>query len=82
LAQATRALAETLAGWKDSYPGVVIRPDLVRGHPAQVLSEYSARADLVVIGRHGGLSRPAVGSIQHAVLHHARGPVAIVPSGD
>jgi nucleotide-binding universal stress UspA family protein len=82
LAQATRALEETLADWKDRYPGVVIRPDLVRGHPAQVLSEYSARADLVVIGRHGGSSRPAVGSIQHAVLHHARGPVAIVPSRD
>lgn len=80
LAQATRALEDTLAGWKDSYPGVIVRPDLVRGHPAQVLSEYSARADLVVIGRHGGLSRPTVGSIQHAVLHHARGPVAIVPS--
>ncbi len=83
-AEATRSLGETLAGWKDKYPGVVVRPDVVGGHPAQVLSEYSARADLVVIGRHGGSSggRPAVGSTQHAVLHHARGLVAIVPCGD
>jgi nucleotide-binding universal stress UspA family protein len=82
LAQASHSLGESLAGWKDRYPGVAVRPDVVRAHPAQVLSEYSARADLVVIGRHGGSSRPAVGSIQHAVLHHARGPVAIVPSGN
>ena len=33
----------------------------------------------VVIGRHGS---PGIGSIQHALLDHARGPVAIVPVGD
>ncbi len=83
-ADATRDLGELLVSWRDKYPGVAVRPDVVRGHPAQVLSEYSARADLVVIGRHGGTSgaRPAVGSIQHAVLHHARGPVAVIPSAD
>jgi nucleotide-binding universal stress UspA family protein len=83
-ADATKNLGGTLVAWRDKYPGVTVRPDVVRGHPAQVLSEYSARADLVVIGRHGGSSgaRPTVGSIQHAVLHHARGPVAVIPSGD
>jgi nucleotide-binding universal stress UspA family protein len=83
-AEATRELGEMLVSWRDKYPAVAVRPDVVRGHPAQVLSEYSARADLVVIGRHGGTSgaRPAVGSIQHAVLHHARGPVAVIPSAD
>ena len=50
-------------------------------HPASVLASYSARADLVVIGRHGGpVTGPAVGAIQHSVLHHARGPVAVVPA--
>lgn len=74
------SLTETLTGWRDKYPAVTVRPDVVRGHPAQVLSEYSARADLVVLGRHGGSGAiPAVGSIQHAVLNHARGPIAIVP---
>jgi nucleotide-binding universal stress UspA family protein len=83
-ADATKHLGQTLLTWRDKYPGVTVRPDVVRGHPAQVLSEYSARADLVVIGRHGGSSaaRPTVGSIQHAVLHHARGPVAVIPTGD
>jgi nucleotide-binding universal stress UspA family protein len=84
-ADITRSLAETLAAWRDKYPTVAVRPDVVLGHPAQVLAEYSARADLVIVGRHGGSTgsggRPAIGSIQHAVLNHARGPVAVVPEG-
>lgn len=81
-AEDSNNLRETLSGWHDKYPAVAVRPDVVHGHPAQVLSEYSARADLVVLGRRAGShARPAVGSIQHAVLNHARGPVAIVPEG-
>lgn len=76
----TRSLAEILNGWRDKYPAVTVRPDVVRGHPAQVLAEYSARADLVVIGRHGSGASPSIGSVQHAMLNHARGPVAIVGS--
>jgi len=77
---ATRAISETLEGMRDKYPTVTARPDVVHGHPAQVLAEYSSRADLVVLGRHGGsASTPAIGSIQHAVLNHARGSIAIVP---
>jgi nucleotide-binding universal stress UspA family protein len=72
-------LEETLSGWRDKYPAVTVRPDVVGGHPAQVLAEYSARADLVVIGRRDGYGGPGIGSIQHAVLNHARGPVAVVP---
>ena len=50
-------------------------------HPAHVLASYSARADLVVIGRHDGVGdHPAIGGIQHALLNHASGPVAIVPA--
>ncbi len=47
-------------------------------HPARVLAAYAGRADLVVVGRHGG-GPPAIGGIQHAVLSHAHGPIAIVP---
>jgi len=76
----TRTLEETLQEWRDKYPAVAVRPDVVHGHPAQVLAEYSARADLVVLGRHGKSGViPAIGSKQHAVLNHARGSVAIVP---
>jgi nucleotide-binding universal stress UspA family protein len=80
-AEAASVLAGALAGWQEKYPDVRVRHDLVRGHPAWVLASYSARADLVVIGRHArtGAGSPGVGSIQHALLGHAHGPVAIVP---
>jgi nucleotide-binding universal stress UspA family protein len=79
-AEADRNLAEALEPWRDKYPAVPVRQDVVHDHPARVLACYSRRADLVVIGRHDGGAGPAVGGIQHAVLSHSRGPVAIVPS--
>jgi len=80
-AEAASHLAAMLAGWRDKYPAVRVRQDIVRGHPARVLASYSARADLVVLGRHGDhVAGSAVGSVQHAVLNHAHGPVAIVPA--
>jgi nucleotide-binding universal stress UspA family protein len=83
-AEASRHLTAALEQWHDKYPEVRVRQDIVRGHPARVLASYSARADLVVLGRHGHPAGPGpgIGSIQHAVLNHAHGPVAIVPSGD
>jgi len=82
LAEAASQLAGMLAGWGDKYPAVRVRHDVVHGHPARVLASYSARTDLVVLGRHGGPApgSAGVGSVQHAVLNHAHGPVAIVPS--
>jgi nucleotide-binding universal stress UspA family protein len=80
VAEAELLLAETLKTWYDKYPAVPAWQDVVRDYPAHVLASYSARADLVVVGRHGGTpSRPVVGRIQHALLDHARGPVAVVP---
>ena len=83
-AEAASGLAAALKGWSEKYPGVRVRQDVIHGHPARVLASYSARADLVVLGRHGhpGGAGPGIGSVQHAVLDHAHGPVAIIPSGD
>ncbi len=78
--EAVLNLAEGLATWRDKYPGVTVWQDVVHDHPAHVLASYCARADLVVIGRHGAGSHPAIGGIQHALLNLARGPVAIVPA--
>jgi nucleotide-binding universal stress UspA family protein len=79
-ADAGRNLTETLREWRQKYPDVPLREDVVRGHPARVLASYTARSDLVVIGRHNGHDTgPAVGAVQHGVLNHAHGPVAIVP---
>ena len=88
-AEVTRNLTATLDEWQDKYPKVRVRPDVIRGHPGRVLTSYSARADLVVLGRHGparpasaGSAGPGIGSTLHAVLNHAHGPVAIVPARD
>lgn len=81
-AEADRHLAAALEQWHGKYPEVRVRQDVIRGHPARVLASYSARADLVVVGRHGHPAGPGpgIGSIQHAVLNHAHGAVAVVPS--
>jgi nucleotide-binding universal stress UspA family protein len=77
--QAEWTLAEALRPWQEKYPAVGVRRDVVHEHPARVLATYASRADLVVIGRHS--HGPAIRGIQHALLGHARGPVAIVPDG-
>jgi nucleotide-binding universal stress UspA family protein len=80
-AEADLSLTELLSVWREKYPAVPVWQDVVHDHPAHVLASYSARADLVVIGRHDGAGfHPAIGGIEHAVLSHARGPVAIVPA--
>ena len=80
-AAAARRLEGLLGGWREKYPGVPVSQDVVRGHPGRALAGLSARADLTVIGRHAehrGL--PGPGSVRHAVLNHALGPIAVVPS--
>lgn len=80
-AAAGRQLTLLMDTWQEKYPDVPVSHDVVHGHPGRALAALSARADLVVLGRHArhhGLQGP--GSVRHAVLNHARGPVAIVPS--
>ena len=80
-AAAARQLTLLMDTWCQKYPDVPVRHDVVHGHPGRALASLSARADLVVIGRHTEHSGPRYpGSVRHAVLNHAHGPVAIVPS--
>jgi nucleotide-binding universal stress UspA family protein len=74
-----RQLEADLAGRRAEYPSVKIRAEVVQAHPGRVLMAASARASLVVLGRHGGHSQ-LLGTV-HAVLGHAHGPVAVVPAG-
>ena len=81
-AAAAARLAELMGSWADKYPGVPVSQQVVPGHPARALIGLSARADLVVMGRRGGHPGPhGPGPVRHAVLSHAHGPIAIVPSG-
>ena len=81
-AQAAADAASQLAGLLDEcgakYPDVKVTHEVVHGHPGRALVGLSARADLVVIGRRAGA--PGPGSVRHALLNHAHGPVAVVPS--
>jgi nucleotide-binding universal stress UspA family protein len=80
-AEIASSLSAALDRWRDKYPRVRVRPDVINGNPAHALATYTTRADLVVLGRHAdpGEGTPGIGSIRHAVLDHARGPVAVVP---
>lgn len=75
-------LEELLNDWRGKYPDVTASHDVVHGHPGRVLAALSARADLVVIGRHArhGRALPGPARVAHAVLNHAHGPVVTVPS--
>ncbi|HEX5295822.1 MAG TPA: universal stress protein [Streptosporangiaceae bacterium] len=77
-ADAARHLDSLLEEWRAKYPDVPASQEVVHGHPARALIGLSARADLVVIGRHSRHQGP--GSVRHAVLNHAHGPVVTVPS--
>lgn len=70
------AAAEAAALCPDVRTRMLARP----GRPHAVLLEAAAEADLLVVGarrRHGpGLH---LGPVNHAVLHHAPCPVAVVP---
>ncbi|MFB6835744.1 universal stress protein [Streptomyces sp. NPDC056361] len=76
-----RSLDDSLAPWQAKYPEVAAVHRVVIGSAGQALVEASGDASLVVVGRH---TRPSalgahIGSVAHAVLHHSRAPVALVP---
>jgi hypothetical protein len=79
--EAAGRLRTLLPDWERQYPDVEVTSDFVLAHPGRALVGLSARADLVVLGRHrveGAL--PGPGAVRHAVLHHAHGPVVTVPA--
>lgn len=78
-----RAQQERLAPFRDRYPGVPVEQAAVPGGAAGPLVEASRSAALVVVGRHHPRRRlgpVTMGSVAHAVLQHAHGPVAVVPA--
>ncbi|MEU4106751.1 universal stress protein, partial [Streptomyces tanashiensis] len=72
---------ERLRPFAARWPEVELVPVVAPGDAAGRLVEGSRDAGLVVVGRHhrhrfGSL---LIGSVAHAVLHHAHCPVAVVP---
>jgi nucleotide-binding universal stress UspA family protein len=79
---ARRTLSESLAGWRERYPDVVVRPALVHGHPRGALVEYSKTAQLMVLGSRGrdAFQGLLLGSVSQTLLHNSACPVAVIPS--
>ncbi|QDQ09463.1 universal stress protein [Streptomyces spectabilis] len=71
-----------LLAWRDKYPTVAVSGDVVEGRASSALVRAAAEAALLVVGRrtreepHMGTR---TGPVTHAVSHHARCPVAVVP---
>ncbi|MFI9604083.1 universal stress protein [Streptomyces sp. NPDC052043] len=76
-------LSDVLRGPRESCPDVPVLPDVVLLHPAYALVHASRRAGLLVVGRRASprAAEQRLGPVAHAVLHHARCPVAVVPHG-
>ncbi|MGW3071508.1 universal stress protein [Kitasatospora sp. NPDC001132] len=80
-AELTR-LQEALAPWREKHPEVRVQAELTAWSAGRALVEASRSACLTVVGRRRPRLHPAapwLGSVTHAVLHHAHGPVAVVP---
>ena len=78
-------LSESLAGYRERYPEVTVDRLVSDRAPARALVGASEDAALVVVGarrRRAPLAGMALGRVNHAVLHHARCPVAVVPNHD
>ncbi|QZT58189.1 universal stress protein [Mycolicibacterium austroafricanum] len=78
-----KAFDHYLTKWRDSYPGVTIRPIVVADRPANRLLEQAEKAQLIVVGSHGrGAAGGALlGSVSTAIVHTAQIPVIVARQG-
>jgi nucleotide-binding universal stress UspA family protein len=75
-----RLLAERMAGWREKYPDVEVRQQVIRDRPVRGLLAQAEGAQLIVVGSRGrgGLVGMGLGSTSQALLHHSVCPVAVV----
>jgi len=73
-------LTERVGVWQAKYPGVEIRPLVVRDRPGRALLKHAAGAQLIVVGSRGRgtFAGLGLGSVSQTLLHHAECPVAVV----
>lgn len=78
-----KAAGDTVATLTSGTP-VHLRTTVAQGHASQVLLDAAQGATLLVVGARGAgaLTRLLLGSTSTAVVHHARLPVTVVPTGE
>ncbi|GAA2260596.1 universal stress protein [Streptomyces ruber] len=76
-----KALAEALRPWRERFPEVRVAEHVEIGSAGQVLLSVAGNAQLMVAGRraHRRAIGTRIGSVAHALVHHAPCPVAVVP---
>lgn len=76
-------LAESLAGYAEKFPDVVVHSRLVRQAPAHALVHASEQASVVVVGSRdrSDVKKRLLGSVSRSVVEHAHCTVAVVRGG-
>lgn len=82
-ADTERRVADAIASHRDLHPDVQVDLRVLDGHPAEVLSEQAADADLLVVGSRGrgGFTGMLLGSVSQGVMWKAACPVMIARPG-
>jgi nucleotide-binding universal stress UspA family protein len=75
-----RVLSTALAGFSRRHPGLSVHGELGRGSPGSVLTSWSRRAQMVVVGDrgHGGFAGLLIGSVSQHLIFHSACPVAVL----
>lgn len=70
-----------MAWLRSHFPNLRAESELKDGSPVDVLVEESRHVELVVVGTRGrgGFTGMLLGSTSDGILHHAKGPVMVVP---
>ena len=76
-----RETSEAMAGFREQFPDVKVRQEVMKGSPVKSLVKASKGASLLVVGSRGlgGFRGLLLGSVSHAVVHKADCTVAVVP---
>lgn len=73
------ALSGAVSPFRARFPAVELTEVAAQGRPAEHLVEAATDARLVIVGRRRAAKGSHIGSVTHAVIHHASCPVAVVP---
>ncbi|MER7952095.1 universal stress protein [Streptomyces sp. NPDC096079] len=73
------ALAGAVRPFRERFPGTEVAEVSTPGRAAERLIEAASDARLVVVGRRRAARGAHIGSVTHALIHHAPCPVAVVP---